>query len=454
MDTDSVELDVAVIGGGLAGLTAACYLARAGRTVTILEQAPEVGGRAATQQISGFAFNRGAHALYSGGSASHVLGELGVTYGYGVPTSIWVFQHGRLAPFPTGLHTFMRTSVLRPRDKLELVRVLARVLGADTRVWAGLSVQTWIERASAYSAVRHLLSSLARPFLYTTALDLVSAEVFVAKLRRALTHPIHYVDGGWQTLVDGLCNRAVEAGARILTGCGVADIEHAAGRIRGLHLRDGRYMSAAAVVIATPPRAAVKLFGQGYAPLRTIVERLVPAHVACLDVALHRLPAPRYAVVQDMEKPRFMTAQSQYARIAPADAALIHVFKQHDPRRPVASSVDEHDLEGLLDAVQPGWRDLLLHRVFLPHIEAVSALPLASTGGFAGRPCPQVPGLSNGYLAGDWVGDEGFLADASMASARAAAQAILGQPVESFGGASTYQIPGVSRFGIEDRNWN
>jgi hypothetical protein len=33
-----------------------------------------------------------------------------------------------------------------------------------------------------------------------------------------------------------------------------------------------------------------------------------------------------------------------------------------------------------------------------------------------------VPGIANLYLAGDWVGREGFLVDASMASARRAAQ--------------------------------
>jgi hypothetical protein len=71
-----------------------------------------------------------------------------------------------------------------------------------------------------------------------------------------------------------------------------------------------------------------------------------------------------------------------------------------------------------------------VRRVFLPHMEAVCALPLARSGGFAGRPSTQVPGLSNAHLAGDWVGEKGFLVDASMASARAAAYQIMRSPVE------------------------
>ena len=55
----------------------------------------------------------------------------------------------------------------------------------------------------------------------------------------------------------------------------------------------------------------------------------------------------------------------------------------------------------------------------------MGALPTAESGGFAGRPGPRVPGLEDLYLAGDWVGPEGFLVDASAASARSAARSVL-----------------------------
>jgi phytoene dehydrogenase-like protein len=159
--------------------------------------------------------------------------------------------------------------------------------------------------------------------------------------------------------------------------------------------------------------------------VRRIVDGLVPAELACLDVALSDLPSSRHTIVQDLDGARFLTVQSLYSRVAPEGGALIYTFKQLNPARPSNPREDERNLENLLDTAQPGWRDMLIKRQYLPRIEAVGTLPTAVGGGFAGRPDPQVPGIANLYLAGDWIGPEGFLVDASMASARQVAQLLL-----------------------------
>ena len=270
------------------------------------------------------------------------------------------------------------------------------------------------------------MTGLARTFVYSTALDLVSAELFVEKFQRALRHPVHYVDGGWRTLVDGLRAAAERAGARIVSNVQVESVEIGNGHARSVRLRDGSVVRASTVVVATSPRDAAKLVDGGEHPaMRQIVEGLIPARIACLDVALNRLPVPGRPIVQDLDGPRFMSAQSVYLRVAPEGAALIISFKQLDPRHPGDPREDERDLEDLLDAAQPGWHDALVKRQYLPRIEAVGTLPTAREGGFAGRPDPRVTGLDNLYLAGDWVGPEGFLVDASMASAHRAAELVL-----------------------------
>jgi phytoene dehydrogenase-like protein len=206
----------------------------------------------------------------------------------------------------------------------------------------------------------------------------------------------------------------------------VEGIEIGDGHARSVRLRDGSVVRASAVVVATSPRDAAKLVdGAEHPAMRQIVDGLLPARIACLDVALNRLPVPDRPIVQDLDGPRFMSAQSVYSRVAPEGAALIISFKQLDPRHPGDPREDERDLEDLLDAAQPGWQAALVKRQYLPRIEAVGTLPTAREGGFSGRPGPRVTGLDNLYLAGDWVGPEGFLIDASMASARRAAELVL-----------------------------
>jgi hypothetical protein len=77
----------------------------------------------------------------------------------------------------------------------------------------------------------------------------------------------------------------------------------------------------------------------------------------------------------------------------------------------------------MADAVQPGWREQATLERFLPRMVPVSAVPRPADGGLGGR-----PGVDLGeglYLAGDWVGPEGWLVDAAIASGSAAAGAAL-----------------------------
>jgi phytoene dehydrogenase-like protein len=427
MEPKLAQTDVAVIGGGMAGLTAACYLARGGREVTLFERADRLGGRAATREADGFLFNRGGHALYTGGAASRAFEELGVSYDHGIPKDTFVLHEGKISPFPSDPIGLLRTDFLDAGDKLALFRFFAALGTAKPTNLAGTSVQDWLDRKIRRPRVHRLMTAFARTFAYTTALDLVSAELFVEKLQRSLKHPIHYVDGGWRVLVAGMREAAERSGARIVSGAGVEAVEVSGGRSRGVRLRDGNSIRSSAVVLAAGAGEAARLVdGAGNPELRRIVDGLIPAPIACLDVALERLPVPDNPVVQDLDRPRFASAQSVYSRVAPEGAALVIAFKQLDPRDPGDPREDERDLEDLLDRAQPGWRDVLVRRQYLPRIEAVGALPTAREGGFAGRPGPRVPGIEGLYLAGDWIGPEGFLVDASVASARRAAELVAG----------------------------
>jgi all-trans-retinol 13,14-reductase len=71
-----------IIGSGMASLTAAAYLARAGHQVTVYEQFSEIGGVTATLRREGFGWDLGPlllEGLGPGEPAGEVLAELGLT---------------------------------------------------------------------------------------------------------------------------------------------------------------------------------------------------------------------------------------------------------------------------------------------------------------------------------------------------------------------------------------
>jgi protoporphyrinogen/coproporphyrinogen III oxidase len=61
--TTGITGHVVVIGGGIAGLAAACYLADAPARVTVLEGSPRLGGKLSASDVAGVSMDEGAEAL-------------------------------------------------------------------------------------------------------------------------------------------------------------------------------------------------------------------------------------------------------------------------------------------------------------------------------------------------------------------------------------------------------
>jgi phytoene dehydrogenase-like protein len=151
----------------------------------------------------------------------------------------------------------------------------------------------------------------------------------------------------------------------------------------------------------------------------------MPVKAACLDVALSRLPDPRARFALGIDAPLYFSVHSASASLAPAGAAMIHVAKYLRPDHTARAEDDEREMEGLLDLVQPGWRKVIVYRRMLPDMIVMNAIATVQTEGTEGRPGPAVPDVPGLFVAGDWVGREGLLVDASLASAKQAAELIV-----------------------------
>jgi phytoene dehydrogenase-like protein len=299
--------------------------------------------------------------------------------------------------------------------------VFDRVKHLKTEEVQERSLQEWLEEEVQHPQVRQFLLTRARISTYTHAPDLLSAGLALS----LLTTQVLYMDGCWQTLVNGLRQKAQEAGARLITQARVEAIE-VAGEGYRVRLADGSREDARAVLLATDPETASTLVADGtHEALHRWAAQAVPACVACLDIALDRLPRAGSLVTLCMDRPLYYAVHSASAHPAPQGSALVHLMKYLRPGEAAEPEGSRQELEALMDLVQPGWRAEVVEQFFLPQMRASNAIVQARLGGASGRPGPAVPGLPNLYVAGDWVGAEGEKADACFASARSAARLMM-----------------------------
>ncbi len=426
MEERTIMADVAVVGGGLGGLAAATYAARGGRSVVLCEKASALGGRAATTAVGDFRFNLGPHALYAGGHGSAVLRELGVAFRGGKPSASGGFAVARGAKhaLPGGFLSLLTTGLFGLPAKLETARLLAGFGRIDARPLGRVPMSEWSDANVRHPDVRQLVAALVRVATYSHDPERLSAGAAIAQVQPALSSGVLYLDGGWQTLVDGLRAAAEAAGVHIVTSGRAATVERdgSAWRVR---LADGMAIGASAAVVAAGPDAAGALLGGAeQMTVRRWAEAAIPVKAACLDLALSRLPQARATFALGIDRPLYLSVHSAFAALGPQGNAVIHVAKylgraESDPK------ADERELEALMDLVQPGWRAVVLQRRFLPDMLVAHALPAAVSGGCEGRPGPAVPGADDLYVVGDWVGPDGLLADATLSSAKRAATLIL-----------------------------
>ena len=442
-----------IVGGGLAGLAASIYLARAGRTVTVFEKRRYLGGRAITQLRQGYRFNLGAHAFSRAGAAAAVCKELGVPVPGVVPKpKAMALIDGEERGLPNRILSLLTTSLLSIGGKVQLASALWRIRGLDFASVSSQTVREWLDSNVADTRARQVLGSLIRLATYSDHPELESAALALAQMKIALRGVV-YVHEGWQRIIDSMHSNAISAGVNFVTSSRIVGVDTEGGSVRAVRLGgleldadrtdtmsiaypemspeqvDGARLPADTVILAVDPQTAAELAGDvgaSWANAR-------PVTAACLDVALRTLPNPKRTFALGIDEPLYFAAHSAWAQLTPKGGALIHTVKYRKEqnatdveleseraRRDASAAADERTLEALLDRMQPGWRDVLVHRRFLPAMTVSNALVTPSTP----RP-PAVTNVRGLFIAGDWVGEEGLLSDAALASARAAAKGVL-----------------------------
>jgi phytoene dehydrogenase-like protein len=405
--------DTAVVGAGLAGLTAALVLARRGHRVVLLDGSPP-GGRARTDDVGGFRFNRGPHALYDAGEARRVLRDLGVRPGGAAPPV--GASHVRLgddvAALPVTPSQMLGSRLLSFAQKARLVRFLRDLDGARP----GMSAADWLRSNGLRGRAHDMAAWLIRLSTYCEQLDRLSADAAAAQLAIAL-RGVTYLHGGWQSLVDALADLCRRSGVELLERAGVQALRDTPGGW-SVDTARGALRCRAVVLAAGGPGEASRLLRPAGAEVEGLLGVGEPLTAAVLDLGLVR-PSARVPLLFSFDEPLYLSQHWPPAHLGPPGSAVVHVLR-YGAR---SAEVDRRDLVAHAAAAGIVDGDVAAQR-FLARMTVAHAVPAPHGGGLAGRAPVVVPGVDGVFLAGDWVGARGQLADASVASAEEAAGAV------------------------------
>jgi hypothetical protein len=273
-------------------------------------------------------------------------------------------------------------------EKIEAGRVLAKMTGGADG--PGQTVAQWLDQETSSVAVRRFAEALFRVSTYCDDGGRQAAEAALRQTKLA-AGGVMYIDGGWTAMVARLEALARELGVAIETGAVAGEVTQN-------------------TILTVEPREVERLTGHP-------VQKLTPIRMAALDIALDRLPDGAAIFGLGLDEPLYYSLHSRWAKLGPEGGAVVHLGKYLGVR--VADPAEDRaHLERFADLLMPGWRECLHYVRFLPEMQVTHGLH-----GLEGRPdVDAIPGVR---IAGDWVGPEGMLADAAVASGVRAARSLL-----------------------------
>jgi phytoene dehydrogenase-like protein len=374
---------ITVVGGGLAGLTAAIACAEGGARVRLLEAHDELGGRARSTD-GPYKANLGPHALYSDGPQWGWLAERNLLPDHVRP--------------PLGGARFRWQGALQRTPPLGAIPAILRLRGRKAPV--ELDFRSWAAGHTDERTAEMLCSAAGVYTYYHDPGELSAAFVWERTVRLFLSAPppttvVRYAAGGWSGLVAPLERRLRDLGVDVQTGHRVETLPDPP------------------VILATEIQQASELLGGE--PLGGLSGRTV-----CLDVGLSRRRGDPW-IVSDMDESGWIGRYSSSDRlIAPEGHELIQTQM---PIRP-GESTDQAGarLERLIDQSYVNWRGRETWRRRQVMDARSGALDLP---GSTWRDRPAVDRGEGVYLAGDMVAAPGLLAEVSWASALEASRLAL-----------------------------
>ncbi len=361
-----------VVGGGIAGLTAAIACAEQGAGVRVLEAHEQLGGRA--RSLSGpYKANLGPHALLS-------------------DSPFWSWMGARDL-LPPAARPPLSGARFRFRDGIRRVPAVGATVAAlrlrGRSAPVELDFHTWASDHVGAEAATALANSGGILTYHHDPGQLSAAFLWGAVVRGLLSAPptARFPIGGWSSIIERMSNRAVELGVEIRTGERVSELP------------------SGPTVVATELDDARRLLGDDGL-------RWKSGHSVCLDLALRSRRGDPFVVV-DLQEAGWVERHTAADRtLAPSGEELCQAQMPIRPGESADSAAAR--LEQLLDASFTDWRERESWRRRQVMNGRTGALDMA---GETWRDRPAIDRGDDVFVAGDMVAAPGCLSEIAWASA-------------------------------------
>jgi len=215
---------VGVLGGGGLGLGAALRLAQAGRHVTLIERAPQLGGLAAGFRVGPSALEKFYHHIFKTDTTIiSFIDELGLHERliWGQPNTS-TLSNGRIVSLGT-IPDLLKLPLLGVPDRVRFLSGMA-ILKAipNERAFKGQTAAQWMPRLMG----RRVYDVMWEPVLrgkFSTRADAIAMSWLWSRVHERSLR-LGYIRGGFQQMYDAFGERIRSLGGTVLTGTAATGI--------------------------------------------------------------------------------------------------------------------------------------------------------------------------------------------------------------------------------------
>ncbi|HVZ60728.1 MAG TPA: NAD(P)/FAD-dependent oxidoreductase [Terriglobales bacterium] len=381
---------IAIIGGGITGLTTAFYLLRSGAQVTVLEAGDQVGGLATHFDFGPFAWDKFYHCILTSDSALlGLIDDLGLT-----PELRWTetktgfFVDGKLHSMSSAAD-FLRFPPLSLWEKARLgfgILYAARI--RDGRPLEKMLASEWLIRIFGKNNYNKMWGPLLKCKLGACREETSAAFIWTYIARYYSTREksasqkerIGYVTGGYRTVFSRLIQQIETMGGKIVTSAPVKQVIKSGNKIE-ITTPQGR-MEFDRVVGTIPSRpfaAAAPQLDPEYVRKLAEVKYL---GVVCFVLLLKR-PLSKYYVLnltdEDLPFTGVIEMTNLVSREETAGYHLVYLPKYTVPGDPLFDASEEELWKSFRPALQrviPDLQDSDIERRFLFRERLVQPVPV------------------------------------------------------------------------------